>query len=386
MQSAIADEASTRESADNGLQSAIADEASMRESADNGLQMAIIALSQNDENNINEIMEGFSGRFADEASARKQADQNLDNTKQDKTATLADEDASDALPATISTAITTLLQTIRNNLKHLFNNKADKTNITAATKCKITYNAQGGVTGGTDLVAADIPNLSASKITEGTLAKARGGLGEDVSAGGTANQVFARPNGAAGAASFRALVAADIPSLAISKITDLQTSLNVKAPLASPVFTGEPKIPSKTTAATSDGTLIATEAQVALKANLASPSFTGAPKVGTNPLAVVSTASDVNEKSLPVGSIILVRMQTASPNRNEVINGTSSGIGSTAATYICFGAGAGTTEYWYTTGLPTGAVFGTWRSSGSIAFSPTNSTSSLYFTLCRRVA
>ena len=45
----------------------------------------------------------------------------------------------------------------------------------------------------------------------------------------TKNHVLAAPNGSAGPASFRALVAADIPSLAISKITNLQTTLDNKA-------------------------------------------------------------------------------------------------------------------------------------------------------------
>lgn len=40
--------------------------------------------------------------------------------------------------------------------------------ITAGTKCKITYDSKGLVTGGADLAASDIPNLSASKITSGT--------------------------------------------------------------------------------------------------------------------------------------------------------------------------------------------------------------------------
>lgn len=40
--------------------------------------------------------------------------------------------------------------------------------VTGATKCKITYNAQGLVTAGTDLSASDIPNLSLSKITDVT--------------------------------------------------------------------------------------------------------------------------------------------------------------------------------------------------------------------------
>lgn len=40
--------------------------------------------------------------------------------------------------------------------------------ITAGTKCKITYDSKGLVTGGADLAASDIPSLSASKITSGT--------------------------------------------------------------------------------------------------------------------------------------------------------------------------------------------------------------------------
>jgi hypothetical protein len=46
---------------------------------------------------------------------------------------------------------------------------AANTAITGATKCKITYDSKGLVTGGADLSASDIPNLSATKITSGTL-------------------------------------------------------------------------------------------------------------------------------------------------------------------------------------------------------------------------
>lgn len=58
--------------------------------------------------------------------------------------------------------------------------------------------------------------LAAASLTlgwSGTLGKARGGTAEDNSTGGTANTFWARPNGATGAASYRAIVAADIPDL-----------------------------------------------------------------------------------------------------------------------------------------------------------------------------
>lgn len=70
------------------------------------------------------------------------------------------------------------------------------------------------------LVAADIPNLNASKITAGTLARARGGTAVDNSAI-SPNRVLAGPSSGTntGNATFRALVAADIPNLNASKIT-----------------------------------------------------------------------------------------------------------------------------------------------------------------------
>jgi hypothetical protein len=47
----------------------------------------------------------------------------------------------------------------------------------------------------------------------GIVSTAYGGTGVDNSTGGTANQFWARPNGATGAATYRAIVAADIPTL-----------------------------------------------------------------------------------------------------------------------------------------------------------------------------
>ncbi len=48
---------------------------------------------------------------------------------------------------------------------------------------------------------------------------ARGGTGEDNSTGGTANTFWARPNGSSGAASYRTIVAADLPAVSIFPIT-----------------------------------------------------------------------------------------------------------------------------------------------------------------------
>lgn len=65
---------------------------------------------------------------------------------------------------------------------------------------------------------ASLTNLNASNVTSGTLEVARGGTG---TATANANTVFAGPSsGSAAAPSFRALAAADIPSITLAKISD----------------------------------------------------------------------------------------------------------------------------------------------------------------------
>jgi len=102
------------------------------------------------------------------------------------------------------------------------------------------------------------------------------------------------------------IVDADInstASIATSKISGLDTALGLKAPLASPTFTGTPSLPTGTTAVTQSAndntTALATTAFVTtadnLKANLASPTFTGTPlsttaTVGTNTTQIATTA------------------------------------------------------------------------------------------------
>jgi hypothetical protein len=87
----------------------------------------------------------------------------------------------------------------------------------------------------------------------------------------------------------------------LSAQTDLQTALDLKAPLASPALTGTPTAP--TASAATSTTQIATTAFVTtadnLKANLASPTFTGTPAAptataGTNTTQLATTAFVTN--------------------------------------------------------------------------------------------
>lgn len=84
----------------------------------------------------------------------------------------------------------------------------------------------------------------------------------------------------------------------------IQTQINLKAPLASPTFTGTPTLPTGTIATTqtasNNTTAVATTAYVdtadALKANLASPTFTGTPTLPTGTIATTQSAADSTTK------------------------------------------------------------------------------------------
>jgi hypothetical protein len=78
-----------------------------------------------------------------------------------------------------------------------------------------------------------LPNATGLPLATGVtgiLPTANGGTGVDNSTGGTANQFWARPNGATGAATYRAIVAADIPTLnqnTTGSAATLTTSRNI---------------------------------------------------------------------------------------------------------------------------------------------------------------
>ena len=162
-----------------------------------------------------------------------------------------------------------------------------------------------------------------------------------------------------------------------------------KAPIASPTFTGTPKVPSKTSAAsssTSAATLIATEAQVALKANIASPTFTGTVRITdasgvNNRIAVVASASSASTTDLPVGSYILAIISDSVSSTTPVLNSTTelkiTLANNNGGSYSFFG-GSGST------------LAGTWRSCGALGrwlpFEPPYASTYLNLALFRRVA
>ena len=68
---------------------------------------------------------------------------------------------------TTKTKVESAIKELDTIVKANADGKLDKnTNITGATKTKITYDSKGLVTAGADLVEADIPALSTSKIIQ----------------------------------------------------------------------------------------------------------------------------------------------------------------------------------------------------------------------------
>ena len=109
---------------------------------------------------------------------------------------------------------------------------ASKSHTHDYTKTRVKGNAE------TSYRTGDV-NLTYANI--GTVPIANGGTGKT-----TAEEAWtALGGGAIGKKS--TLAASDIPSLAISKVTNLQTSLDAKAPLASPALTGTPTAPTAAT-------------------------------------------------------------------------------------------------------------------------------------------
>lgn len=91
-----------------------------------------------------------------------------------------------------------------------------------ATKCKITYNEQGVITGGADLSTSDIPDLSGTYVAK-----------NNAITGATKCKITYDSKGLV--TSGADLAESDIPSLSISKVSGLQAALDGKLPKISVV-------------------------------------------------------------------------------------------------------------------------------------------------------
>jgi len=94
------------------------------------------------------------------------------------TATASEINVLDGITAT--TTELNYVHGVTSAIQTQIDNKVTKNNnITAATKCKITYDAKGLVTAGADLVASDIPDLSATYVPQTAVGAANGVAGLD---------------------------------------------------------------------------------------------------------------------------------------------------------------------------------------------------------------
>jgi hypothetical protein len=255
------------------------------------------------------------------------------DTKAPINATLADQSESSALPATASTPLTTLLQTVRNCLKYLVNGKASLASPaltgtpTAPTAAVATNTTQIATTAFVKTVVAALVDSSPAALD--TLNELAAALGDDP------NFATTMTNALAGKAPINATLAdqSESSALPVTTSTPLTTLLqtvrnclkylvNGKASLASPALTGTPTAP--TAASTTNSTQIATTAfvktAIAALATLASPALTGTPTaptaaVGTNTTQIATTAfvRSIYDTILPVGKMVMQRFGEKTP-------------------------------------------------------------------------
>lgn len=115
----------------------------------------------------------------------------------------------------------------RNEVDGLLDDKVDANSaITGATKCKITYDAKGLVTAGSNLAEADIPTLSISKIS-GLQSALDGKVDENtaISPVTTATLLKIKYDAKGLITGSASVAGSDIPNIAESQVTNLTTDL-----------------------------------------------------------------------------------------------------------------------------------------------------------------
>lgn len=127
-----------------------------------------IPISSSDNTSVKDYVDNLDIEITGAASTIK------DNDLMQNRAVISNEDGKIAISDTTSTELG-YVHGVTSDIQTQINNKVTKNNnITAATKCKITYDAKGLVTSGTDLAASDIPDLSSTYINVNQKGNANG--------------------------------------------------------------------------------------------------------------------------------------------------------------------------------------------------------------------
>ena len=127
-----------------------------------------IPISSSDNTSVKDYVDNLDITITGAASTIK------DNDLMQNRAVISNEDGKIAISDTTSTELG-YVHGVTSDIQTQINNKVTKNNnITAATKCKITYDAKGLVTNGADLAASDIPDLSSTYINVNQKGNANG--------------------------------------------------------------------------------------------------------------------------------------------------------------------------------------------------------------------
>lgn len=128
-----------------------------------------IPISSSDNTSVKDYVDNLDVTITGAASTIK--DENLRENR----AVISDENGKIAISETTSTELG-YVHGVTSDIQTQLNNKINKQSpaITAATKCKITYNSDGLVTAGANLAASDIPDLSSTYINTNQKGNANG--------------------------------------------------------------------------------------------------------------------------------------------------------------------------------------------------------------------
>lgn len=128
-----------------------------------------IPISSSDNTSVKDYVDNLDITITGAASTIK------DNDLMQNRAVISNEDGKIAISDTTSTELG-YVHGVTSDIQTQLNNKINKQSsaITAATKCKITYNSDGLVTAGANLVASDIPDLSSTYINTNQKGNANG--------------------------------------------------------------------------------------------------------------------------------------------------------------------------------------------------------------------